>query len=314
MSKGVVGAIDRSRVLHARSGRGGGRCPFAWKAVADRSAGRAWCVSMARSPETRLADRSGDRPTGVGRRPRSRPALAGMSAGKRKVLQLGEGVPQRSVAWLHLADPDACRASRREALSVGEDLRKGHVMRDDPLACRRLRPISCRWLATNSTMRYVHAQETIRLASPFIGKDVARDIVAQPLEGRAGDRRLLTAVTERSVSAGALSPSALAAFLERGWNVKSIPNLHAKLYLVDQSWGLVGSGNLTGAGIARAGPRAGNIELGVRLSETQRATASDIFDEWWFSVNAETVTPEKLQLHGPGDADDSFGNRNDSRA
>ena len=139
------------------------------------------------------------------------------------------------------------------------------------------------------------AQHIIRLASPFIGRDVAREVVAQAHAGRASDRRLLTAVTQRSVSAGTLSPTALATFLDRGWDVKSIPNLHAKLYVVDRSWGIIGSGNLTGAGIGRAGPRAGNIELAALLDEAQRADASRMFDEWWLSLNAETVTVENLE-------------------
>jgi hypothetical protein len=141
----------------------------------------------------------------------------------------------------------------------------------------------------------VRAQRIVRLASPFLSEDVARAIAAQARAGRATDRRLVCAVTERSVAAGMLSIRGLGALLDLGWEVRSIPNLHAKVVLVDRSWGLVGSGNLTGAGIGRPGAAGGNIELGVVLSARQRATAVKIFDTWWDHKSAEPVTHQALE-------------------
>jgi hypothetical protein len=140
----------------------------------------------------------------------------------------------------------------------------------------------------------VRGQRTVRLASPFLSEDVARAVEQQARAGRAKDRRLLCAVTERSVVAGMLSARGLDRMIEHGWEVRSIPNLHAKVALVDRSWGLVGSGNLTGAGIGRAGGHAGNVELGVVLSARQRNVAIRMFDEWWSHECAERVTRAAL--------------------
>jgi hypothetical protein len=141
----------------------------------------------------------------------------------------------------------------------------------------------------------IRAQRTVRIGSPFLSHDVALALGAQARAGRAIDRRLLSAVTERSIVAGMLSARGLRTLIEQGWEVRSIPNLHAKVALVDNSWGLVGSGNLTGAGIGRPGGQAGNLELGVVLSAQQRSAATKIFDSWWNHPCAEPVTLNALE-------------------
>src|SRR4051794_29094916 len=95
----------------------------------------------------------------------------------------------------------------------------------------------------------VRARQSSWLASPFLSEEVARAIAAEARAGRARDRRLLTALTERSVVSGYLSARGLQRLLDAGWTVRSVPNLHAKVSIMDRSWGLVGSGNLTGAGL-----------------------------------------------------------------
>jgi len=50
------------------------------------------------------------------------------------------------------------------------------------------------------------------------------------------------------VQAGALSPKALQVLKGDGWQICSIRTLHAKLSIVDEARGLIGSGNLTNAG------------------------------------------------------------------
>src|SRR3954468_2574972 len=81
----------------------------------------------------------------------------------------------------------------------------------------------------------VRAQNSVRLASPFMSEEVASVIAAQARAGRAQDRRLLSAVTERSVAAGMLSAKGLRALLHLGWEIRSIPNLHAKLAITDRT-------------------------------------------------------------------------------
>jgi hypothetical protein len=82
---------------------------------------------------------------------------------------------------------------------------------------------------------------------------------------------------------------ALEVLIDAGFEVRSIPNLHAKLSVVDGTWGLVGSGNLTGAGLGTA-----NVELGVRLTTAQTRVAAAIFDGWWSDPAAGPVTRQAL--------------------
>ena len=96
--------------------------------------------------------------------------------------------------------------------------------------------------------------------------------------GCASERRLLTALVASSVLARVLDPGALETLLDSGFELCSVPNLHAKLSLTDTSWGLVGSGNLTNAGLGSEG-RA-NVELGVNLDAEQIASAAELFARW----------------------------------
>lgn len=82
-----------------------------------------------------------------------------------------------------------------------------------------------------------------------------------------------------SVQVGALNPGALRLLKDEGWEIRSIRNLHAKLSIVDGFWGLVGSGNLTNAGLGSTAK--GNVELGVTLSPEQIDAASSIYEGWW---------------------------------
>lgn len=95
-----------------------------------------------------------------------------------------------------------------------------------------------------------------------------------------------------AVRAGALDPAALSILLESGFEIGSIANLHAKVSLVDRDWGLVGSGNLTGAGLGTEDGR-GNYEMGTILLPSQIERASAIVRAWWRQaapVDAADVT------------------------
>lgn len=123
------------------------------------------------------------------------------------------------------------------------------------------------------------AEQRVWLASPFLSKSVAEEIVTAAEESSASERRLLTALVAGSVQTRVLDPGALEALLYSGFELCSVPNLHAKLSLTDTSWGLVGSGNLTNAGLGGEG-RA-NVELGVVLDAEQIAGAAELFARWW---------------------------------
>jgi phosphatidylserine/phosphatidylglycerophosphate/cardiolipin synthase-like enzyme len=93
------------------------------------------------------------------------------------------------------------------------------------------------------------AEQRVWLASPFLSRPVAEEIAAAAGESAAGDRRLLTALVAASVQTRVLDPGALELLLDSGFELCSVPNLHAKLSLIEAGWGLVGSGNLTNAGL-----------------------------------------------------------------
>lgn len=125
--------------------------------------------------------------------------------------------------------------------------------------------------------RIATAQERVWLASPFLTAPIAAQI--RDAATATTDLKLLTALNPRSVQVGVLSPAALLLLRECGFEIASIPNLHAKVSLIDSTWGLAGSGNLTGTGLG--GAEGGNVELGVVLDLDQRRSAAGLFRDWW---------------------------------
>jgi hypothetical protein len=134
------------------------------------------------------------------------------------------------------------------------------------------------------------AEERVWLTSPFLSAPIAEYLVEAADRSRADDRRLLTALVRSSVIGGALDPRALRVLGEGGFEVRSRRNLHAKVSIVDFRWGLVGSGNLTNAGLGSTG--RGNAELGVVLTEDQVEVAAKIVEDWW--KGAKEVTAEMI--------------------
>lgn len=128
------------------------------------------------------------------------------------------------------------------------------------------------------------AYSRVWLACPFLSVPIAEELAAA--SSRDTDRRLLTALVSGGVQVGALSPAALHLLANDGWEIRTIRNLHAKLSIVDRSWGLVGSGNLTNAGLGSTDK--GNVELGVVLSPQQIDAASSIYEGWWREADAVT--------------------------
>jgi hypothetical protein len=122
------------------------------------------------------------------------------------------------------------------------------------------------------------AKESIWLVSPFLTRAIAERICEAAGSGTQ-QKRFLTALDKRSVQVGVLDPEGLAALHQCGFEIATIRNLHAKASLLDGKWGLIGSGNLTGAGLG--GEDGGNAELGVVLRATQVQAAAEIVSRWW---------------------------------
>jgi hypothetical protein len=96
------------------------------------------------------------------------------------------------------------------------------------------------------------AEQRVWLASPFLSKPVAEEIVIAVEESSASERRLLTALVAGSVQTRVLDPGALETLLDSGFELCSVPNLHAKLSLTDMSWGLARIIHQASASNARA--------------------------------------------------------------
>lgn len=123
------------------------------------------------------------------------------------------------------------------------------------------------------------ASERIWLASPYLSAPIASHIVKSVAKSPAVQRRLMTALVPGSVKVGVLDPKALLILREGGFEIASRRNLHAKVSVVDSNWGLIGSGNLTNAGLGST--ERGNAELGVVLDRAQINEAAAIFARWW---------------------------------
>lgn len=130
------------------------------------------------------------------------------------------------------------------------------------------------------------AKSEVRLAAPYMGPGVLARL-AHMAEASSASWKALTKLDAASVAHGSLSTQGLRQLLASGVEVRSLTRLHAKLYLGDHSFGLIGSANLTDAGLGGTGGRP-NIELGVILDAGQCRAASKHFDDWW--GNASLVT------------------------
>lgn len=140
------------------------------------------------------------------------------------------------------------------------------------------------------------AEKRIWLASPFLSFPVAKQIAEAARKSPAQDRKLLTALDERSVAVGVLDPRALEQLHDAKFQIRDIENLHAKVSLVGSGWGLVGSGNLTGKGLGDE-EGGGNHELGAILTAKQIQEASEFFVGWWKKareVSADEIAEYKL--------------------
>lgn len=112
-------------------------------------------------------------------------------------------------------------------------------------------------------------RQNLLLACPFITKPVA-DWVSRRLAGNTGIQQVqilfLTNIRMESVLAGFLELEGLAQ-LGRTFSrlcLVHMPSLHAKVYVADEQYAIITSGNLTGGGLR------GNYEYGVGIRVPER--------------------------------------------
>lgn len=103
--------------------------------------------------------------------------------------------------------------------------------------------------------------------------------------------KLLTRLEVNAVASGHLDITGVRNALAAGVIVRTLPNLHAKVYLTDGGrFGFMGSGNFTGAGLGLT--RSANVELGATLSDALAREAWRLFGGWWKA--GRRVTPRLL--------------------
>lgn len=122
------------------------------------------------------------------------------------------------------------------------------------------------------------ASGRVLLASPFISIRVAK-YLASIASASTATWSLLTRMDAVAVAGGYLSTDGLRALMDAGVVVRHARRLHAKLYLADATFGMIGSANLTGPGLgATTDP---NLELSLLLRPEDVVGAQIRADEWW---------------------------------
>ncbi|OYW76762.1 MAG: hypothetical protein B7Z37_07155 [Verrucomicrobia bacterium 12-59-8] len=99
-----------------------------------------------------------------------------------------------------------------------------------------------------------NCRNEIIIASPFVGAALNLEIERLPSRAR---RTLITRTELTTFASRASDLEALIHFSQNGGEVRSLPGLHAKVYIVDRSVALVTSANATFSGLGR------NWECGV---------------------------------------------------
>jgi len=125
------------------------------------------------------------------------------------------------------------------------------------------------------------AQHHVRLVSPYLSLPIAQRL-AEYAEASTAPWSLITRFDAAAVAGGFLSTAGLRLLVEAGVAVRSLARLHAKVYLVDDEFGVVGSANLTGSGLGTSA--APNRELSVRIEPNALVEVEDQVDAWWGSA------------------------------
>lgn len=122
------------------------------------------------------------------------------------------------------------------------------------------------------------ASDRVLLASPFISIRIAKQLAGIASVSTA-TWSLLTRLDAAAAAGGYLSTDGLRALMDAGVDVRHARRLHAKVYLADETFGMIGSANLTGPGLgASADP---NLELSLRLRPEDAVAARARADGWW---------------------------------
>lgn len=124
------------------------------------------------------------------------------------------------------------------------------------------------------------AKEWIWISSPFLTSYGAHLIEASECKCR-----IITKVTASNATSFALDLDSLARLIMKGVEIRSIPNLHAKIYLKDGKHGIVTSSNLTEPGLTR------NVEFGIDFvnEPTLFSDVLQFYEDLWEKATEVTI-------------------------
>jgi hypothetical protein len=129
------------------------------------------------------------------------------------------------------------------------------------------------------------AQQRVDLCSPFVTADVAT-LLARIASTSPARWRLLTKLSPASVAHGSLDIDGLRRLRDAGVEVRHLDHLHAKVFLIDDALGYLGSANLTSSGLGSH--KRPNFELSVALDAPERANVDAALSTWHLSASLVT--------------------------
>ena len=189
------------------------------------------------------------------------------------------------------------------AVMLGDDRR---VYTVDPRTIRGLEPASLTVDPMGSPYVTSHAGDQlfprlrdpggeVTLCSPYLTTKIAERLADLAAESDV-DWYLMTRLDPRAAAHGYLSADGLDALLDAGIAIRDCRGLHAKAYVVGESFAMVGSANLTGTGLGWDDPadRIGypNSELSVVVPPAEVPVVQSMLDTWWDAgayVDADAV-------------------------
>jgi hypothetical protein len=149
----------------------------------------------------------------------------------------------------------------------------------------------------STTHPKIHTEETVtqtirdllskcsscRVAVSYCGEAAYRFFPEQP-EHRPNDLRILVDASEAAVARGLTNPEGLNCLLGFTDNLKSLPGLHAKVWVFDKAIAIVGSVNMSETAIER------QFQLSVEVSDSEAVRKiAGWFDRHWRRRQANTL-------------------------
>lgn len=185
----------------------------------------------------------------------------------------------------HGVDP-AWESDGKTCVLLGED---GRIYNVDPRSIRSTEPRDRPDEPQETHVIVDHAETElfdaleadwgqVTLASPYLSEPVALRL-AELAERSRHEWYLLTCLDPRAAANSYLSIKGLRRMMEAGVMIQNCPRLHAKAYVVGESFAMIGSANLTGAGLGSA--QASNLELSVTVPRSDVTRVQGVLDQWW---------------------------------